>query len=139
MKEKDGKKHSKAPKIQRLVTPLTLQRKRHRRAIKRERINKVNMRWRPLPVSAACVCVCVFITVHGTQCTLKMTSIRAGLRLLLLLYRARQRAGLPQAHCDTAEGAEGEAIRVPGEEARCPPGSQGISGTSLKRPRSRQQ
>lgn len=40
-KEKDGKKHSKAPKIQRLVTPLTLQRKRHRRAIKRERITKV--------------------------------------------------------------------------------------------------
>ncbi|BDA42145.1 g7709 [Coccomyxa elongata] len=39
-KEKDGKKHSKAPKIQRLVTPLTLQRKRHRRAIKRERITK---------------------------------------------------------------------------------------------------
>ncbi len=26
--EKNGKKHSKAPKIQRLVTPLTLQRKR---------------------------------------------------------------------------------------------------------------
>ena len=42
VKEKDGKKHSKAPKIQRLVTPLTLQRKRHRRAIKRERINKVS-------------------------------------------------------------------------------------------------
>lgn len=41
VKEKDGKKHSKAPKIQRLVTPLTLQRKRHRRAIKRERITKV--------------------------------------------------------------------------------------------------
>ena len=41
VKEKDGKKHSKAPKIQRLVTPLTLQRKRHRRAIKRERISKV--------------------------------------------------------------------------------------------------
>lgn len=28
--EKNGKKHSKAPKIQRLVTPLTLQRKRRR-------------------------------------------------------------------------------------------------------------
>ena len=42
VKEKDGKKHSKAPKIQRLVTPLTLQRKRHRRAIKRERINKAS-------------------------------------------------------------------------------------------------
>jgi hypothetical protein len=42
VKEKDGKKHSKAPKIQRLVTPLTLQRKRHRRAIKRERITKVH-------------------------------------------------------------------------------------------------
>ena len=41
--EKDGKKHSKAPKIQRLVTPLTLQRKRHRRAIKRERITKVEL------------------------------------------------------------------------------------------------
>lgn len=44
VKAKDGKKHSKAPKIQRLVTPLTLQRKRHRRAIKRERINKVLLR-----------------------------------------------------------------------------------------------
>ena len=42
VKEKDGKKHSKAPKIQRLVTPLTMQRKRHRRAIKRERITKVS-------------------------------------------------------------------------------------------------
>ena len=38
---KGDKTHSKAPKIQRLVTPLTLQRKRRRRAIKRERINKV--------------------------------------------------------------------------------------------------
>ena len=47
VKEKDGKKHSKAPKIQRLVTPLTLQRKRHRRAIKRERINKVMMHEEP--------------------------------------------------------------------------------------------
>lgn len=40
-KEKDGKTHSKAPKIQRLVTPTMLQRKRRRRAIKRERITKV--------------------------------------------------------------------------------------------------
>ncbi|CAM6047757.1 unnamed protein product [Sphagnum compactum] len=35
-----GKKRSKAPKIQRLVTPLTLQRKRRRIAIKRKRIVK---------------------------------------------------------------------------------------------------
>ena len=49
VKEKDGKKHSKAPKIQRLVTPLTLQRKRHRRAIKRERINKVKTQFEALP------------------------------------------------------------------------------------------
>ena len=41
VKEKDGKTHSKAPKIQRLVTPTMLQRKRRRRAIKRERISKV--------------------------------------------------------------------------------------------------
>ena len=41
---KGDKTHSKAPKIQRLVTPLTLQRKRRRRAIKRERINKVRTR-----------------------------------------------------------------------------------------------
>ena len=39
--EKDGKKHSKAPKIQRLVTPLTLQRKRRRAALKKQRIAKV--------------------------------------------------------------------------------------------------
>ena len=38
---KDGKTHSKAPKIQRLVTPLTLQRKRRRIHLKRERIAKV--------------------------------------------------------------------------------------------------
>lgn len=37
---KNGKKHSKAPKVQRLVTPLTLQRKRHRLAIKKQRIVK---------------------------------------------------------------------------------------------------
>lgn len=35
-----GKKRSKAPKIQRLVTPLTLQRKRRRIAIKKERVAK---------------------------------------------------------------------------------------------------
>lgn len=34
----EGKKaYTKAPKIQRLVTPLTLQRKRHRQALKRRR------------------------------------------------------------------------------------------------------
>jgi small subunit ribosomal protein S6e len=33
--DKKGKKHSKAPKIQRLVTPLTLQRKRHRDSVKK--------------------------------------------------------------------------------------------------------
>jgi len=38
---KEGKKKkTKAPKIQRLVTPLSLQRKRHRVALKRKRINK---------------------------------------------------------------------------------------------------
>jgi small subunit ribosomal protein S6e len=35
-----GKKRSKAPKIQRLVTPVTLQRKRRRIAIKKKRIVK---------------------------------------------------------------------------------------------------
>ena len=39
--KKEGKKSSfKAPKIQRLVTPLTLQRKRHIRAVKLQRIEK---------------------------------------------------------------------------------------------------
>ena len=37
----NGKTHSKAPKIQRLVTPQTLQRKRRLAAIKRNRIIKV--------------------------------------------------------------------------------------------------
>lgn len=36
--EKNGKTHSKAPKIQRLVTPVTLQRKRRRAALKKRRI-----------------------------------------------------------------------------------------------------
>jgi small subunit ribosomal protein S6e len=40
VKESNGKTHSKAPKIQRLVTPLTLQRKRRRNSLKRERISK---------------------------------------------------------------------------------------------------
>merc|ERR1711906_104774 len=35
--ESNGKKHSKAPRIQRLVTPLKLQRKRAREAIKKNR------------------------------------------------------------------------------------------------------
>ena len=34
------KTHSKAPKIQRLVTPQTLQRKRHRKAVKAAKIEK---------------------------------------------------------------------------------------------------
>lgn len=38
---KDGKEHSKAPKIQRLVTPVRLQRKRRRLAIKKAKITKV--------------------------------------------------------------------------------------------------
>ena len=40
---KDGKTHSKAPKIQRLVTPLTLQRKRRRASLNRQRHEKVGM------------------------------------------------------------------------------------------------
>mmetsp|Transcript_37178 Transcript_37178/g.51596 ORF Transcript_37178/g.51596 Transcript_37178/m.51596 type:complete len:250 (+) Transcript_37178:74-823(+) len=38
--EKDGKTHSKSPKIQRLITPICLQRKRHRAAIKKNRISR---------------------------------------------------------------------------------------------------
>jgi len=38
--DKAGKKHSRAPKIQRLVTPLTLQRKRHRASVKKARVAK---------------------------------------------------------------------------------------------------
>ena len=37
---KTGKKNSKAPKIQRLVTPATLQRKRHRASLKKRKIEK---------------------------------------------------------------------------------------------------
>jgi len=41
-KEKDGKKRTqtKAPKIQRLITPVALQRKRHRLALKKQRATK---------------------------------------------------------------------------------------------------
>ena len=42
---KDGKSHSKAPKIQRLVTPLTLQRKRRRASLKRQAHEKVHPSW----------------------------------------------------------------------------------------------
>merc|ERR1719436_2256557 len=38
--EKDGKKRSRAPKIQRLVTPQTVQRKRHIRSLKTAKIAK---------------------------------------------------------------------------------------------------
>ena len=38
--DKAGKKHSRAPKIQLLVTPLTLQRKRHRASVKKARVAK---------------------------------------------------------------------------------------------------
>ena len=38
--DKAGKEHSRAPKIQRLVTPLTLQRKRHRASVKKSRVAK---------------------------------------------------------------------------------------------------
>merc|ERR1711985_55441 len=37
---KGGKEYHKAPKIQRLVTPVQLQRKRHRVALKRQRAEK---------------------------------------------------------------------------------------------------
>lgn len=40
MKEGDKKQKYKSPKIQRLITPLTLQRKRHRLALKRKRADK---------------------------------------------------------------------------------------------------
>ena len=39
--EKKGKTVTKSPKIQRLVTPLTLQRKRHRAALKVKQMKKV--------------------------------------------------------------------------------------------------
>jgi len=38
--ESNGKKHSKSPKIQRLVTPMKLQRKRHKASVKAGRITK---------------------------------------------------------------------------------------------------
>ena len=38
--DKAGKKHSKAPKIQRLVTPVSVQRKRRRASIKKARIER---------------------------------------------------------------------------------------------------
>jgi hypothetical protein len=39
--EKDGKSHLKSPKIQRLITPLRLQRKRHIQSLKKRKISKV--------------------------------------------------------------------------------------------------
>jgi len=41
VESKNGKKHTRSPKIQRLVTPLTLQRKRHRVSIKKIQREKV--------------------------------------------------------------------------------------------------
>lgn len=42
--EKDGKSHLKSPKIQRLITPLRLQRKRHIQSLKKRKISKVRLR-----------------------------------------------------------------------------------------------
>merc|ERR550525_1435153 len=42
--ETNGKKHSKAPKIQRLVTPACLQRQKNRAAVKAKRISKQRLR-----------------------------------------------------------------------------------------------
>ncbi|DBA81208.1 TPA: 40S ribosomal protein S6, variant 2 [Trebouxia sp. C0005] len=52
---KDGKTHSKAPKIQRLVTPLTLQRKRRRASLNRQRHEKVRL---CLTVTPSCNMTC---------------------------------------------------------------------------------
>ena len=52
---KDGKTHSKAPKIQRLVTPLTLQRKRRRASLNRQRHEKVRL---CLTVTSGCKMTC---------------------------------------------------------------------------------
>jgi len=54
-----GKEHTKAPKVQRLVTPLTLQRKRKRLAIKKGRIAKV-----PPPSHFILRCLCIALQLQ---------------------------------------------------------------------------
>ena len=88
VKEKDGKKHSKAPKIQRLVTPLTLQRKRHRRAIKRERITKVRLLSLFVVVQGAGMYVSRFGGIEGVSGKVKRTGLW-GLTTPLTLQRER--------------------------------------------------
>ena len=110
--EKDGKKHSKAPKIQRLVTPLTLQRKRHRRAIKRERISSVRSWWLHAGGKTHTCCFS-----HN-----QLVSVRAW-------WCAEQGRGrrIPQAAGHAAEGAARAAVRVPGQEACHQAGLAGLA------------
>lgn len=68
-KEKDGKKHVRCPKIQRLITPARLQRKRAEIGVKRKRIEKVSFLSLPPQAHAASI-------VHHS------TSVHLGLFLL---------------------------------------------------------
>ena len=55
--EKGGKTITKCPKIQRLVTPATLQRKRRRAALKKKAITKVRVPARLLCMQLGIICV----------------------------------------------------------------------------------
>ena len=92
VKEKDGKKHSKAPKIQRLVTPLTLQRKRHRRAIKRERINKVITQFNLNALKPCCAFRMSSHLCSWKDTTMQMCCHRSGLVLSLFLAPVQSKA-----------------------------------------------
>lgn len=52
---KDGKTHTKAPKIQRLVTPITLQRKRRRASLIKQKQEKVDSFCRQRPKFYRCL------------------------------------------------------------------------------------
>lgn len=63
-KEKDGKKHVRCPKIQRLITPARLQRKRAEISVKRKRIEKVPS-LPPSPCTCYSCCVGLGLLYQG--------------------------------------------------------------------------
>ena len=73
----NGKTSVKCPKIQRLVTPQVLQRKRRRAAIKKERISRKKTEVRRCCVGVwchACICVCVWSIVRRRLQLVRHTS-----------------------------------------------------------------
>jgi small subunit ribosomal protein S6e len=69
--ESNGKKHVHRPKVQRLVTPLTLQRKRRRVSLRKRQIEKVRGPLFDMPLSSAIRGggvvrdLCALVRVHG--------------------------------------------------------------------------